>query len=151
MTDVATRDDGTISLPSDASSEEKIAYAHRLRLSGKSWREIGLLCEYASDDVARLQVKMWLQKAAIEVDRTTRSEHLVLELERLDSLQSSVWDDAVAGDKKSMDSVLRIVQIRSRLLGLDNITTEVNSSIQTIVVTQEEYVQRLKTIAGEHE
>lgn len=151
VSDLATRDDGSISLPSDASSEEKIAYAHHLRLSGHSWREIGKLCEYASDDVARLQVKMWLNKAAIEVDRTTRSEHLALELERLDALQSSVWEEALTGDKKAIDTAIKIIQTRSRLLGLDSITTEVNSSVQTIVVTQEEYVQKLKTIAGEHE
>ncbi len=151
MSQLAMRDDGSLALSADATKEERIAHAHKLRLMGKTWKEIKDACGYASDDVARLQVRAWMQKAAQEMEQITRSEHLAMELDRLDTLQDAVWDAAVTGDKKAMDSVIRIVQLRSRLLGLDNITTEVNSSVQTIVVTQDEYVQKLKTIAGEHE
>ena len=70
MTDVEVRDDGSIMLPIDATPEERIAFAHRMRLMGKSWREISQLASYASDDVARLQVRAWLQKAAMELDQT---------------------------------------------------------------------------------
>ena len=42
-----------------------------------------------------------------------------MEVQRLDSLQAAVWADALAGDIKAVDAVLRIVQARVKLLGLD--------------------------------
>ena len=46
-------------------------------------------------------------------------DHRALELVRLDALQASLWDDAVGGDVKAVIAVLRIIELRSRLLGLD--------------------------------
>jgi hypothetical protein len=43
----------------------------------------------------------------------------VLELERLDALQRSCLDAAIAGDIPSVDRTLRFVQARVKLLGLD--------------------------------
>ena len=45
--------------------------------------------------------------------------HRALELARLDALQVALWDDAVGGDVKAVNAVLRIIEQRSRLLGLD--------------------------------
>ena len=42
-----------------------------------------------------------------------------LELTRLDALQVGLWDKAVSGDVKAVNAVLRIIEQRSRLLGLD--------------------------------
>ena len=42
-----------------------------------------------------------------------------LELTRLDALQVGLWDRAVSGDVKAVNAVLRIIEQRSRLLGLD--------------------------------
>lgn len=49
-------------------------------------------------------------------------EHRMLEVQRLDALQVAVWDKAVAGDVKAVNAVLRIIEQRSRLLGLDKHT-----------------------------
>lgn len=46
-------------------------------------------------------------------------QHRTLELLRLDELQSGLWDRAVSGDVKAVNAVLRIIEQRSRLLGLD--------------------------------
>ena len=46
-------------------------------------------------------------------------QHRALELARLDALQASLWDRAEAGDVKAVNAVLRIIDQRSRLLGLD--------------------------------
>ena len=46
-------------------------------------------------------------------------EHRALEIARLDALQLAVWDHAMAGDVKALNAVLRIIEQRSRLLGLD--------------------------------
>lgn len=42
-----------------------------------------------------------------------------LEIERLDALQRSCWDAALEGDIPSVDRVLRVIQARVNLLGLD--------------------------------
>ncbi len=42
-----------------------------------------------------------------------------LELMRLDALQVGLWERAVTGDVKAVNAVLRIIEQRSRLLGLD--------------------------------
>lgn len=46
-------------------------------------------------------------------------DHRALELARLDALQTSLWDRALGGDVKAVKAVLRIIEQRSRLLGLD--------------------------------
>ena len=47
------------------------------------------------------------------------NQHRVLEIERLDALQVGLWDRAMSGDVKAVNAVLRIIEQRSRLLGLD--------------------------------
>ena len=46
-------------------------------------------------------------------------QHRTLEVQRLDALQVGLWDKAVSGDVKAVNAVLRIIEQRSRLLGLD--------------------------------
>ena len=46
-------------------------------------------------------------------------QHRTLELTRLDALQVGLWDKATSGDVKAVHAVLRIIEQRSRLLGLD--------------------------------
>jgi hypothetical protein len=42
-----------------------------------------------------------------------------LELDRLDALQASNWEKAVTGDHRSVLLVLRVIEARIRVLGLD--------------------------------
>lgn len=51
-----------------------------------------------------------------------------LEMQRLDLLQSAVWSKAVAGDTFAVASVLRIMERRARLAGID---APVKASIET--------------------
>ena len=46
-------------------------------------------------------------------------DHRALELARLDALQVVLWERALGGDVKAVNAVLRIIEQRSRLLGLD--------------------------------
>lgn len=146
------RDDGkqVEKLMEDSTAAERISFIHDMRLRGKPWREIWKLADTPSEAAAKMQLKHWLQKAALEMEAETRSEHLTMEVNRLDTLQDAAWDDAIDGDKKAMDSVIRIITLRSRLLGLDQgPLTEINATSQTIVVSSAEYIDKLKTIAGE--
>jgi hypothetical protein len=42
-----------------------------------------------------------------------------IELDRLDRLQRGIWERAKDGDIRAIDAVLRIIDRRARLLGLD--------------------------------
>jgi hypothetical protein len=44
---------------------------------------------------------------------------IVLELMRLERLHAAVWPQAIRGDVNAVDRVLRIMERRARLLGLD--------------------------------
>lgn len=151
MSDIALRTDGQLVLPDDATPEETVAFAHDMRLAGHTWVEIRDACGYSTDTLARLQVRNWLQKAAMALDEETKGQHLALELERLDKLQNAVWEAALTGDNKAIDTALKIIQMRSRMLGLEEIHTEVTNHVQTVVVSKDEYVSRLKQIAGHDE
>jgi hypothetical protein len=48
-----------------------------------------------------------------------------VELVRLDALQASLWPQAMSGDARAANTILRIIDYRTRLLGLaDQRTTE---------------------------
>jgi len=46
---------------------------------------------------------------------------LQLELERLDAMQAAIWDDAMNGHLGAIDRVLKIMERRAKLLGLDQL------------------------------
>ena len=63
-------------------------------------------------------------------------DHRALELARLDALQVAFWEKAMAGDLKAAGMVLRIIEQRSRLLGLDKPGQEFGA--QTVVMSPAE-------------
>ena len=59
---------------------------------------------------------------------------LDLELERLDYLQTSLWSEALKGDERKTDRVLKIMERRSKYMGLDApVKTELEGSLQLTV------------------
>jgi hypothetical protein len=97
-----------------------------LRSAGATWAEIAKSMGYAGPSSAYYTY----QKAAERLIRPDLEEYRDMELERLDRLQRAVWRDAIGGNTKAVDSVLRIIDRRSRLLGLDQPT-----KIQAEVIT----------------
>jgi len=65
------------------------------------------------------------QRAVVKaLDRVTRepAQNLLnLELERLDAMHRGIWDRAIDGDLKAIDTMLRIMAHRAKLLRLDRI------------------------------
>lgn len=61
-----------------------------------------------------------LKAALTRTMREPAAEVRALEAERLDALQVRVWAKALKGDNDSVNTVLRIMQRRARLLGLDH-------------------------------
>ena len=94
---------------------QRASEALRLRGEGLSYRAIGerlnISPQTAWNDV----------QAALEIILVENATILLrLELERLDSLQFAVWPQATSGDCRAIDRVLRIMERRAKLLGLDS-------------------------------
>ena len=119
-----------------------------MRQQGKSNEEISEELSLPPAQVANI-VSSTLAKASNDLDGQTRHELLSMELSRLDALQQSLWQAALAGDTRSVDTVLKIIDKRTKLLGLEQ-QTETQATVQTVVVTgnQDSYLEALRTIAS---
>jgi hypothetical protein len=88
--------------------------AVRLLREGKSYDEIAKILGYANRGSAWRLV----QNALRDTVTTDVEEHRAIELHRLDALQHAHWDQACDGDIGAAVVVLRVIEQRSRLLGL---------------------------------
>ena len=95
---------------------ERQAAAMELKLAGKSYRTIARKLDFRGPSGAHKAVAAYLRKTL-----TAPSEELrKIELERLDRLQVIAWKRVtVSADLKAISTVLKIMERRSKLLGLD--------------------------------
>jgi hypothetical protein len=93
---------------------EKETTIIELRHEGYVWREIATMVDMSIAGVVKAYKRALTRHpiAAIE-------EHRELELDRLDNLQRTYWQPAVAGNLRAADFVLRVIDKRAKLLGLD--------------------------------
>jgi len=91
------------------------AYALELRLQGKTYQEIADACGYKQSVSAHNIVKNALK----HVNYDSAKRLCKLELARLDKMAEGVWSGATSGDVKSINAMLKIMERRSRLMGLD--------------------------------
>lgn len=94
---------------------ETMLQAAQLRAAGATFREIGeaLGIDYTW---ARTLVLKALEAAAYEAADMMR----VQEGQRLDRMQRAVWRDAINGDVVGINTVLKIMDRRAKLFGLDS-------------------------------
>jgi hypothetical protein len=104
---------------------EKETTIIELRQEGYVWREIATMVDMSIAGVAKAY-----KRALTRHPHATIDEHRELELDRLDTLQRTFWKSAVAGNPRSADFVLRVIDKRAKLLGL-----EAPLKIQAEVVT----------------
>lgn len=105
---------------------ERVQRAFELRKAGKTYRQIGEMLGY-SHEAARKDIAAVLSSIVAET-KNNAEELLAVELSRLDDLQFGVWADARRGDKRAIDSVLKIMERRAKLLGMD-ITRNLNVTV----------------------
>jgi hypothetical protein len=97
---------------------DRRAQAITLRIAGMDWQSIADRLGYnsrgaACQDVTRaLEANLKEQSQAVDVLRD-------VETLRLDRLQAAAWPAAVRGDLKSIETVLKVIDRRVKLLGLD--------------------------------
>lgn len=92
-------------------------------------------------------IRTALAAAADLVDTASKRELLALEVSRLDALQAAHWDQAVNGDVRSADFILKVIDKRSKMLGLVDTDTDA-TTVQTVVVTGDSaaYIDALRSI-----
>lgn len=95
-------------------SAEADTEALRLRTAGLTYRQIATALGV---DVATAHRRTQRALEAIPFDAV--DEHRQLEAERLDSLTQAIWQSAMSGNLKAIDTALRVMERRARLLGLD--------------------------------
>jgi hypothetical protein len=96
-----------------------------LRTEGFVWREIAQRVNMSTAGVAKAYDRALTRIIAPSIER-----HRTTELDRLDILQRVYWQPAINGNLRAADFVLRVIEKRAKLLGLD-----APIKIQTEVVT----------------
>jgi hypothetical protein len=121
--------------------------AHQLRLQGLSWPEIAERTGYKDAKTAQVGVRGYLQRASLNITEEHRKEALNLELQRLDALQGAIWPQAMAGDVRAVEGVLKVMKTRHGLLGFEQADT--SNSTRTLVIAgdKDEFVAALQAIA----
>lgn len=130
----------------------KAYYAHQLRLAGHDWSVVANKLHYSTGWQAESAVHRWLTKTFedrskhfVRTKEELQAEGIRLDLERLDKLQASYWDEAIGGDLPSAQFVLRVIAQRSALTHPSNTPVTASVTNNTLVVggTEAEYVAAL--------
>ena len=88
-----------------------------LRSAGLSFREIARELKVAPATAYKAVAR---GLAAVNAGCREQAQELrALEALRLDQLQAALWERATDGDVRAIDRILRIMERRARLLGLD--------------------------------
>jgi hypothetical protein len=106
-------------IPYDESYDvSKLRQVYHLRKAGKSFQEIAE--EIGEDDPIALAKanKYFMTELQAAYGQDERHMNAMLELDRLDELQAAWWENAKY-DKDSALVVLKIMQMRQKMLGLD--------------------------------
>lgn len=133
-------------LSNELTPEQRAYQAYNYQIAGHDWITIAERCGYSSASVAKRAVNTLISSARGSISDETKKETIDKELTRLDSLQSAYYQSALDGDYKATELVLKIMVHRAKLLQLGE---EQIASNRTIIITSEEYAERLKEIADE--
>jgi len=93
--------------------------AHRMHVAGHDWTEIAAATGFATAKTAAMAVTAYLQKTGLQQAPQRREMALQTELDRLDALQYAYWHKALDGDYKAALVVLKILTMRTKILGLE--------------------------------
>lgn len=145
--DGALADWGVKGLPDrdDIHHDERPYWAQKLRNVGYEWSQIAWRCGYVSRASCVMDVRTYLQRAALEMAAEERAEALAMELQRLDELQTPYYIAAIQGDLKSAEFVLKVISQRSKLMRWEDTNAEAGGS-RTLIITPENYQTELRRL-----
>lgn len=98
-------------------AQERRRKAVELRRAGASYAHIAATLDMAPSSVHKTVCKALAQLKDDIADQATLLQ--AQEADRLDHLQVKLWARAAGGDLAAIDRVLRLMERRARLLGLD--------------------------------
>lgn len=112
---------------------EREAKAVALKAAGATYAEVGRVLGTDRSNAAKI-VRRALEREHSEAVALMRQ----VEGERLDRLQRGLWLQATQGDVQAAMGVLRVMERRARLFGLDaparvQVTTELDAEIDSLV------------------
>lgn len=117
-------------------------------LEGLTFQEVADREGYASRGTVHRIVQQTLAQHEVEGIEELRA----LELARLDGIQAAFYEDALAGDIKAAEVVLKVIAARCRLLQLDRSGSigQEDSAPRSVVVggSKEEFIQALRSGSG---
>jgi hypothetical protein len=111
-----------------AITAERRSKALQLRLAGTDYTTIAAALGYADraaacKDITRaLEIRTREQQQSADVLRG-------VEVARLDLLQEALWSSALGGDTKTVEAVLKVIDRRIKLLGLDQAQKMIDSAV----------------------
>lgn len=101
-----------------ADTADRRRKAIEMRIAGHHWQDIADTLHYASKGAAHTDVTRALEQAVAELAIPLEG-YRQLELDRLDTMQTALWPKVLSGDTKAIDTTLRLMDRRAKLLGLD--------------------------------
>lgn len=124
--------------------------AYEMKLSGKPLRQIADELGFASTQDVTQAITHQMKMDAAFITETGRAGILKMELDRLDRLQEKCWPAAMMGDPKSVEAVLKVMDRRIRITGLDGADTQTQQHTILVVGGQEQdYIAKLKQLTDE--
>ena len=106
------------SSPRQIAAAERLSKAIEMRKAGATYAFIAQQLGYASESGAFYAVNQALQALNEKINEDL-TEMKRLERERLDRLMVTLWPKALEGHLATVDRILRIMERRARLMGLD--------------------------------
>jgi hypothetical protein len=100
----------------EVEAQRKSSQAVQLRVAGATLTQIAERLGYADASGAHRAITRALKEMLPEEDRQAGRR---LELAKLDRLEMSAWPNALAGDDKAANVILRCIGMRAKLLGLE--------------------------------
>jgi hypothetical protein len=86
-----------------------------LRRAGFTWQRIAEQTGYADHTGAYAAYKRAIKRTQQQPADELREQ----EIDRIDRLQLAIWEDAMYGDTKAILTIVRLMERRAKLLGLD--------------------------------
>jgi hypothetical protein len=124
--------------------------AYELRTQGKSLYEIAEALEIrSSTEVATLLEERFNYDAGY-LTASERESILALELARCDRLQAACWEEAMLGDPKAIDSSIKVMTHRAKLLGLEKVDPAVQKNLVLVMGEREQdYIAALQATSSD--
>jgi hypothetical protein len=120
-------------MPGESKTSKRRLKARERWLAALELRKKGLTFEAIAEELGyagRQQAYTAVMKALKETLREPTEELRSLEAERLDAITDALWEDTKRGDTAVIDRILKIMERRAKLLGLDETRSETPVTIK---------------------